>query len=258
MLLDYFFPLKMERSNSSHDPCSKTSHLHQWSADFSKISTSGVVIVKKSKKEPEPPRRSVSLPQPQPAEPTSKRHSCPAFGITAQNSPPPSSISACSSPPLIQTSTITGPDPLGWNVRHKSGNSTSRSCAGRLSLQTPLSDIFPKTKSQLSTNSDPSRCPKPIRRHNSDSLAFLRSSGISLPVTKEELCTVELRHAHNVSDSDDVFEKNVKKTEQNIKEPPPVPIKSEMARQVAHLIAFSREPSVETMANHDELVNTKV
>lgn len=244
------------RPLSADYPCSET--YLQRSADFSKSSTSAVITVKKSTKEPEPPRRTVSLPRPQAANPTSKRYSCPAFGITTQKLYQFCSLSASSSPPpLIQTSSITGPDPLGWKVRHKIGNTTSRSRTERLSLQIPLLDAFPETKSQQSSNSSISGCPKPSRRHNSDSLAFLRSSGTTMPVTMEELSTFKLRRANSISNPD-VFEENVEKTEQNIKEPPPVPIKSEMARQVAELIAFSRELSIETIRNHEEHFNTKM
>lgn len=59
----------------------------------------------------------------------------------------------------------------------------------------------------------------------------------------------------NVSEPDDVFEEKVK---ENIKEPPPVPIKSEMARQVAQLIAFSRELSLETEPKPTEVSDTKL
>lgn len=217
---------------------------------LSDSSSSAVIVVKKSKKEPDPPRRSVSLLGPQPTKPSSKRYSCPALGMTAQN-PSSSSSTFSFSPPLVRTSTITGPDPLGWKVRHKPRTGAgSQARAGRLSLQIPLSDVLPEGKSQLSPNSDFSSHPKPFRRYNSDSLAFLRSSGTVLPVTLEELSTVELRRAFRASDPDDVFEEDVKTTERNIKQPPPVPIKSEMARQVAQLIAFSRELSIEAKPNH--------
>lgn len=253
-------PLLKQRPLSAVYPRSETSHLQQWSVDFSKLSTSAVVTVKKNKTEPVPPRRSVSLLRPQPAKLTTKRYSCPVFGMTAQNSSTAFSTPASSSPPLTKTSTITGPDPLGWKVRHKSSNSKSRSHAGRLSLQIPISDIFPETRSPETTSPASSACKvlKPVRRHNSDPMAFLRSTRINLPVTIDELCTVELRRAKGMSNSDDVFGENMETPQRYIKGPPPIPTKSEMARQVAQLIACSRELSIETPPKVEEHFDTKL
>lgn len=79
-----------------------------------------------------------------------------------------------------------------------------------------------------------------------------------MPVTIEELCPVEFHPANSMSDPDDVFKKNDEKTERNVREPPPVPMKSDMARQVAQLIALSRDLTVETMPNYEEYFDTKL
>ncbi|KAJ0016363.1 hypothetical protein NQD34_014653 [Periophthalmus magnuspinnatus] len=237
-------PQSRQRPLSDMDLCGESVRHCRWSTDFGKSSTSAFIIVKKSKKEPEPPKRSVSLLRPQSVvRSTSKCHSCPTFGINPQIvSPSPSNISTCSSAPLIQTSMITGPDPLGWKLRRIPGKTSLQSRAGRLSLQIPLSDIYPVQECQMSTNSYFLK-PKGagiVRRHNSDSLAFFRSSETTLPVTKELLVATKLRHANTMASSDGVFEEKTKKI---IKKPPPVPVKSETTIQIAKLLAFSQERS---------------
>lgn len=255
-----------ERSVSTVSTSSEAprSHQRRWSTDFCKCGTSPVILVRKNKKEPQPPQRGVSLIQPNTtSHPSFKRYSCPPIGICSSPSHPyssssSSSTSSCSSPPPVQTSVITGPDPLGWKLRPKSSSTSRR--AKRLSLQIPLPVIFPNPKtspapsSQLDNalNPDPSPktnppCrPKPSRRHHSDSTAFLRSLATPLPVvTLDELCAVRL-HAVALSDeSDHVFsrgsEEKVRVTPRPHKIPPPVPEKTSMARQKAQLIAHSHQ-----------------
>ncbi|XP_035521027.1 uncharacterized protein LOC118330551 [Morone saxatilis] len=238
------------------------SHQRRWSADFSRCATSPVIIVRKNKKEPQPPQRSVSLLRPNSAShPSFKRYSCPPIGVSPRyrsSSSSSSSTCSCSSPPPVQTSVITGPDPLGWKLRPKSSSTSPRARANRLSLQIPLPVIFPDPnaspglypQSDNAPNPDPSPKtkpplrPKPSRRRHSDSSTFLRSFLPSVPaVTLEELCAVHLRTV-SLSD-DDVFsggsEKEAKATTRPRKIPPPVAEKTAMARQIAQLIAHSRQ-----------------
>ncbi|XP_044034424.1 uncharacterized protein LOC122867548 isoform X2 [Siniperca chuatsi] len=240
------------------------SHQRRWSADFCKCGTPTVITVKKNKKEPQPPQRGVSLLRLHTASHSSaKRYSCPpigVFGSPTKSSSSSSSTSSCSSPPPVQTSVITGHDPLGWKLRPKSHSTSPRARTNRLSLQIPLPVIFPDPKSGPAPNSqsdntpnpDPSPKtkpplkPKPSRRHHSESSAFLRSLASTLPVVKlEELCTVKLRPVTLSDESDDVFsegnEEEVKVTTRPRKIPPPVPEKTAMARQIAQLFAHSRQ-----------------
>lgn len=242
---------------STSDPASNVatrSHLRRWSADFCECRTPPVIIVRKNRKEPEPPQRGVSLLRPHTESRSSlKRYSCPPTGIFASPSQSSSSsaASSCSSPPPVQTSVITGDDPSGWKLRPKSSAASPRANANRLSLQIPLPVIFPHpTCSQpdstptpvLSAKTKPPLRPKPSRRRHSDSSAFLRSLENPGPpaVTLEELCAVQLRPVSRSDESDDVFsdqsEEQVKVNAQPHKIPPPVPRKTAMARQTAQLI----------------------
>ncbi|XP_039990715.1 putative protein TPRXL isoform X2 [Xiphias gladius] len=233
-----------------------SSHQRRWSADFSKGGTSPVIIVKKNKKEPQPPQRGVSLPTPHTASrASSKRYSCPPMGNfsspSQSSSSSSSNASSCSSPPPVQTSVITGHDPLGWKLHPKSSSTSPRAHTKRLSLQIPLPVIFPDpnpsptptSKSDNTPNQDPS--PETNRRH-SDSSAVLRSLATPVPVvTLEGLSVVRLRPVTHSDESNDVFregnEEGVKVTTQPGKMPPPVPEKTSMARQIAQLIAHSRQ-----------------
>ncbi|XP_071318535.1 NHS-like protein 2 isoform X2 [Trachinotus anak] len=246
-------------STSSVTP---TSHQRRWSADFSKCGPTSVIVVKKNKKEPQPPQRGVSLLRPHSASDSSfKRYSCPPMGIfsspSQSSSSSSSACSSCSSPPPVQTSVITGHDPLGWKLQPKSSFMSPRARTKRLSLQIPLPIIFPDpsgpaptSKSDDPPNQDPSSKtkpplrPKPSRRHHSDSSAFRRSLPNPLPVvTLEDLCAVHLRSVTHSYESDDVFnegnEEEVKVTTKPRKIPPPVPEKTSMARQIAQLITLS-------------------
>ncbi|XP_022598365.1 NHS-like protein 2 isoform X2 [Seriola dumerili] len=242
------------------------SHQRRWSADFSKCLTT-VIVVRKNKKEPRPPQRRASLLSLHSAtDASSKRYSCPPIGVFSSPSQSSSSSSSsfsstsssCSSPPPVQTSFITGRDPLGWKVQPKSSFTSPRDRTKRLSLQIPLPVVFPDPKlspappsqSGSTPNEDPSSRtkpllrPKPTRRHHSDSSAFVKSLPAPLPaVTLEDLCAVHLRPVAHSNESDDVFseadEEEVKATARPRKTPPPVPQKSSMARQIAQLIALS-------------------
>ena len=242
------------------------SHQRRWSADFCKCGPSPGITVRKNKKEPQPPQRGVSLSQPNAAShPSSKRYSCPPLGVRSSpshlsTSSSASSTSSCSSPPPVPTSAITGPDPLGWKLRLPSSSTSPRARTNRLSLQIPLPVVAPQPKSSSAPpsqsdsapNPDPSPRtkpplrPKPPRRH-SDSSAFLRSLANPLPaVTLEELRGVHLRPVALADESDDVFgeeeeEEEAKATARPRKIPPPVAEKTAMARQVAQLIALSRQ-----------------
>lgn len=257
-------PRERPFSTVSASSVAPSSHQRRWSADFCKCGTSPVILVRKNKKEPQPPQRGISLIQPNTTpHPSFKRYSCPPIEICHSPSHPyssssSSSTSSCSSPPPVQTSVITGPDPLGWKLRPKSSSTSRR--ADRLSLQIPLPVIFPGPKtspapsSQLDNalNPDPSPTkknplrPKPSRRHHSDSTAFLRSLATPLPVvTLDELHAVRLNAVTLSDESDNVFsggsEEKVRVTPRPHKIPPPVPEKTSMARQKAQLIAHSHQ-----------------
>ncbi|KAF3853227.1 hypothetical protein F7725_013915 [Dissostichus mawsoni] len=216
------------------------SHQRRYSADFCRSSHSPVITVKKNLKEPDRPQCVVSLltPQSVPRNP-SKRYSCPPFAVfstktrpfassSSSSSPPSSNSSSCSSPPpAVQTSVITGHDPLGWKLRPKSSSSSPR--ANRLSLQIPL-----PTSSATKTNPE-----TPLR--------FLRLPQKSHPfVTLEELRDVHLAPVLARHESDDVFsdggeEEEEEEVKATGKEPPPVPEKTVMARQIAQLMARSHQ-----------------
>ncbi|XP_010790697.1 serine/arginine repetitive matrix protein 1-like [Notothenia coriiceps] len=238
------------------------SHQRRYSADFCRCSPSPVITLKKNLKEPDPPQRVVPLltPQSVPRNP-SKRYSCPPFAVfsvktrslassSSSSSPPSSNSSSCSSPPpAVQTSVITGHDPLGWKLRPKSSSTSPR--ANRLSLQIPFPVIHrevPASNSPLtpdpSTKTRPPLQPRPTRRRHSDSSAFLTKSHPF--VTLEELRNVHLHAVLARSESDDVFsdggeEEKVEEVKATGKEPPPVPEKTVSARQIAQLMARSHQ-----------------
>ncbi|XP_026171400.1 uncharacterized protein LOC113135520 [Mastacembelus armatus] len=197
------------------------SHQRRWSADFSRFETSSVITVRKTKQEPQPPQRDITL--------------------------------SCSSLPTVKTSVITGHDPLGWKLRPKSSSTSPGARAKRLSLQIPLPIIFQEPKSNPApentpkpeplTKSKPPVKPKPSRRCYSDSSAFLRTLVTPGPVvTLEELCAVHLCPVNHSDELDDVFtEGDKQETTVPRKIPPPVPEKTAMARQIAQLIAHSHQ-----------------
>ncbi|KAM4525136.1 uncharacterized protein PAE49_001163 [Odontesthes bonariensis] len=237
-----------ERLLPTVSPLNETprSHQRRWSVSV----TSPVITVKKNKKEPQPPQRGVSLLGPQTTTHSYfKRYSCPPIwtGHPSSSSSSSSATSSCSSPPPVQTSVITGQDPLGWKIQPKSSSSSSRAHAKRLSLQIPL-PVIPVSVSQNpmpSSKTKPALRPKPSRRHHSESSAFLRSPGSPLPVvTSEELLAVHLRPVTFSGESDDVFCETTPgqgtTTPPRII-PPSVPEKTAMARQIAQLIAHSRK-----------------
>ncbi|XP_034414435.1 MICAL-like protein 1 [Cyclopterus lumpus] len=265
-------PTPRERSSStvSVPEATPRSHQRRWSSGFCRFGTSPVITVKKDKKEPQPPQRGVSLlllPHAA-SRPSFKRYSCPTIGVfgSSSSSSSLSSTSSCSSPPPpVQTSVITGHDPLGWKLRPKSSSTSPRARTNRLSLQIPLPVIIPEpesspgteSRSVLASNPDPSRenkpplGPKPTRRRHSDSSAFLRSLRNPLTaVTLEELRGVHLRGVHLrplalLDESDDVFVGGSKEeagaTARLRKVPPPVPEKTSMARQIAQLMTHSHQ-----------------
>ncbi|XP_026207726.1 mucin-5AC-like isoform X2 [Anabas testudineus] len=246
-------------------------HQRRWSADICKCEVSNVIIVRKNRTEPQPPQRGVSLLRTHSVSPSSfKRYSCPPIGIfpspsrsssCSSSSCSSSTTPSCSSPPPVQTSVITGPDPLGWKLHPKSSSTSLRTRTNRLSLQIPLPVILPDPKSNPTpitpsdntSDPDPSHKtkppvrPKPSRRRHSDSSAFLRSLATPVVpvVTLEELCAVHLHSVTRSNESDDVFshgnQGQRKATSQSHKIPPPVPKKTSMARQIAQLIAHSRQ-----------------
>ncbi|XP_034564195.1 uncharacterized protein LOC117830263 [Notolabrus celidotus] len=205
-----------------------------------------IVGKKKKKKEPQPPQRRVSLLQPHTElHSSTKRYSCPTF-----NSSPTSSIPSHFSPTFVQTSVITGHDPLGWKLRPKSSSTTLKARTNRLSLQIPLPVIFPDPKSSPTLNiqsdthnPDPTSKATAVRSYSvSSDFLSPRTPG---PVTLEDLLDVHLCHVSISDESEDVFinesEKEVKTTARLCKSPPPVPEKSSMAREVARQIASSRQ-----------------
>lgn len=179
------------------------------------------VFTRNNRRVPPPPQQVAFFQRKNPC--PYKRHSCPSFG--------PSTHQSSSSSPPVQTSLITGPDPLGWKLR---GSPQRRS--NRLSLQiavpavpapdTPTEDPSPKTTPRLRTNPPP-------RRH-SESSAFPRP-----PMTPQALKDVHLCPAILSDDPDAVFEE-VFQDREKVKVPPKVPEKTAMARQIAQLIALSR------------------
>ncbi|XP_029312301.1 serine/arginine repetitive matrix protein 1-like isoform X2 [Cottoperca gobio] len=245
-------PLSDSTSNAN-----PRSHQRRWSVG---CAASPIITVRKNKSEPLPPQRGVSLLRPHAASHrSSKRYSCPHPGVFSSPTHPASSsssssTSSCSSPPPVQTSVITGHDPLGWKLGPKSSSSSPRCRTNRLSLQIPLPVVIhepesnpePNSQSVNAANPDPSPKgkpplrPKPPRRRHSDSSAFLRSLAIPRPVvTLQELCSVHLRPVTPLDESDDVFGKEEVKVTR--KTPPPVPEKTSMAKQIAQLMAHSQQ-----------------
>lgn len=231
----------MERFRVS--PCSPEP---RWSAGFLKDGASPIITVRKSKKQPKPPQRSTSLTQPASTpHHIIKRYSHPIgicrFTRRLCSSSSSSSGSSCSSPPPIPTFVITGPDPLGWKMRPKSRS--RRAC--RLSLQIPLPVIAPAAKSQITQNSKPPIPPKAFHRCHSDSSALVTSLAIQNPAEiLEELRALQLRPATLPCEAD-VFREAKGDSEANVskrscKIPPPVPIKTMMAKQKAKMIGLSQ------------------
>lgn len=272
-------PRERPFSTVSPSDVAPRSHQRRWSADFCKCGASPVIIVRKNKMEPQPPQRGVSLLRPHTAARSSvKRLSCPPIGVCRSPSHPSSSsstssTSSCSSPTSpVQTSVITGPDPLGWKLRPKSSSASPRARTNRLSLQIPLPVVFPDPRSSPAPNPqsdtlpnpDPAPKtsappgPKPARRRHSDSSAFLRSLASPLPaVTIEELCAVHLRHVTLSDEPDDVFsegnEEGVKVTARPRKTPPPVPEKTSVTRQIAQDISYSRQRCMPVTASEEHI-----
>nr|XP_043898870.1 uncharacterized protein LOC122780128 isoform X1 [Solea senegalensis] len=198
-------------------------HQRRWSADLSQCGTSSVIIVKKNRKEPQPPERRSSLCDPHSVSHSSfKCYSRPpvTFILDHSSSSSSSTTSSCSSPPPIQTSTITGPDPLGWKLRLRT---------------TSQSDNAPNPAGK---SKPPVRVKPPCRRH-SDPSAFLRSLH-----QLEELHAVRLRPVSHPEEFVNVFgDGNEEATNRRRKTPPAVPEKTAMARQIAQLIALSLQRS---------------
>ncbi|XP_077407250.1 uncharacterized protein LOC144038555 [Vanacampus margaritifer] len=222
---------KQEAKQQSGGPPStstSSSHRRRWSTDCCHDNSSPVITVKKSQKEPQPPQRGVSLLRRQtPSRCPRQRHSTPITGIGSTTSTPSSSS--------VQTSVITGRDPLGWKLRPKSRSSSNQVHAKRLSLQTPLPVSVPdpdflRSNTPLEPVRKTSKSKAP-RRHHSDSLAFL---GPVPEVTLEELRAVRLRSAK----PDDVSREASGEKKEH-KKPPVVPEKSPLAKKIAQLIAHS-------------------
>lgn len=244
------------RERSRVSPCSPQP---RWSAGLSKGRASPVITVRKSKKRPQPPQRSTSLTQPASAPGhIFKRYSCPPIGICRPTSrlcsasSSSSSRSSCSSPPPVPTSAITGPDPLGWKMRPKSRSRR----ASRLSLQTPLPVMAPDPSArptadfQHAQNSKPPVQPKASGRRHSDSSAFLAPPAALTPEgILKELHALQLQPVTLPREADDdVFTDakgggEVNACKPPLKMPPPVPKKTMMARQIAKMIALSRQSS---------------
>lgn len=243
---------------------SQCSHQRRRSAEFCKHGASPIIPMRMKKQQPQPSQQSVSLNQPKAAShPENKRYSCPSIGIGNSPRQPYSSSSSTSSsssssPPPVQTSVITGPDPLGWRLRPKSSSAYRHT--KRLSLQIPMPVIAPDPKSgpapnpQLDNDLNPDHSlerkspigPKPSRRRHSDSSAFLTSlTSFQVVVTADELRALHLRPITLPEESDDVFGKvnkeELKVTTRPRKIPPPVPEKTPSARKKAQLIARSHQ-----------------
>ncbi|XP_014889822.1 uncharacterized protein LOC106948585 isoform X1 [Poecilia latipinna] len=241
------------------------SHQRRWSVDFCKCQTPPVIMVRKNKKEPDPPQRTASLLRLETSSHSSfKRYSCPTIGIFSSTSSSSSSTSSCCSPTSVPTSVIIGPDPLGWKIQPKSRSNSSQNRTKRLSLQIPLPTL-PTLRSpnpEPSSQTKPALGPKPSRRHHSESSAFLKLLGKTLPVvTLEQLHAVHLRRVSLSDESDDVFDEpgqsQVRVTASPRKIPPPVPEKTAMARKIAQLIACSRQPRRPVTVNINKITAMK-
>ncbi|XP_008436182.1 uncharacterized protein LOC103482049 [Poecilia reticulata] len=240
------------------------SHQRRWSVDFCKCQTPPVITVRKNKKEPDPPQRTASLLRLETSSHSSfKRYSCPTIGIFSSTSSS-SSTSSCCSPTSVPTSVIIGPDPLGWKIQPKSRSNSSQNRTKRLSLQIPLPTLpTPRSPNpEPSSQTKPALRPKPSRRHHSESSAFLKSLGKTLPVlTLEQLHAVHLRRVSLSDESDDVFDEpgqsQGRVTASPRKIPPPVPEKTAMVRKIAQLIACSRQPRRPVTANINKITAIK-
>ncbi|XP_062234791.1 NHS-like protein 2 isoform X2 [Platichthys flesus] len=264
-------PRELPMSPVSTSRATPTSHHRRWSADLSKSGSPHVITVRKNKKEPQPPQRRASLSAA--SDSLSRRYS----SSPSSSSSSSSTTSSCSSPPPIQTSAITGHDPLGWRLRPKSSFTATQARSKRLSLQIPLPVVVTDCKSSPVPNSTPDnslmqdRPPKikpplgakPSRRRHSDSSAFLRSPARPLPlVTLEVLCSVRLRRVTHSDESDDVFS-GVSEVASPVtpqrKIPPPVPEKTLTARRMAQLIAHSVHRCAPVSTNTiEEDINSRV
>lgn len=251
--------LPRERPNSMMVSTSNATSRSQrrWSVDYCECQTPPVILVRKNKKEPEPPERSASLLRLQTSSHSSfKQYSCPPIGILTSTSSSSSSNSTCCSPTSVPTSVIIGPDPLGWKIQPKSRSNSAQIRAKRRSLQIPLPAVpAPSSPTpEHSFQTKPAVRPKPFRRHHSESSAFLRSLGNPLPVvTVEQLHAVNLRPVIPSDESDDVFDEPTQGQGRVAASPhkivPPVPEKTAMARKIAQLIACSRQPCRPVTAN---------
>ncbi|XP_037134208.1 uncharacterized protein LOC119138312 [Syngnathus acus] len=247
---------KQSCCRTSSTSLTSCSHQRRWSTDCCHSNSSPVITVKKNTREPQPPQRGVSLRSHQiPSRHPRQRYSSPVTGIGSITHPSTSPTSSCSS---VQTSVITGRDPLGWKLRTKSTTSSKRAHTKRLSLQTPIPVTVPDPGFLLSDTSplDPKQNPtfkgKPFRRHHSDSLAFLKSMPA---ITLEELRHVQLRSAK----PDDVFHEAYGKEMANpqpYKKPPAVPEKSPLARKIAQLISHSwqHQMCAARKSEHEEII----
>lgn len=237
-------------------PCS---HQLRWSAELLKGGSFPIIAVKKNKKQPQPPQRSTSLTQPISAPHLIfKRYSCPPIGIDRltsrlySSSSSSSSVSSCSSPPPVPTSLITGPDPLGWQLRPKSRSRR----VSRLSLQIPLPVIAPDPSARPAANSQHTQNSKPpvipFQRRHSDSSAFLTSLATqNHVVTLEVLRALHLQPVTLPYETDDIFREVKGGGEVKVpKIPPPVPKKTLTARRKAKMIVLSQQS---TKANEDHI-----
>lgn len=225
-------------------PCS---HQRPASADFSLCSSTHIIVVRKNKKEPQPPQRGVSLLKPNTARHLKSSSYPPTETFKDPSRRRASSSSSSPSSPHVQTSIITGHDPQGWKLHPKP------SCRdNRLSLQIPLPVIAAHPDSQSEHASDPdlqkTKAPlrsKTSRRHHSDSLVFLGSRAAPMPVvTADVLHAVHLRSIALSDTSNGVFcsgKDGMGGTSGSRKIPPPVPEKNALARQTAELIAQSHQ-----------------
>ncbi|XP_029978209.1 uncharacterized protein LOC115410625 [Sphaeramia orbicularis] len=220
----------------------------RWSADVSTCGSPPIIIVKKNKKEPQPPQRGVSLLRPHPpCHDPAKRYSC----------PPIRTLTPPTTPPPVQTYTITGPDPLGWKLRPKSGFASPRTHTARLSLQIPLPDTIHEVKFYPnSCMASISQTTPPFESHHRHRRSQSDCSGPA--VTLEQIYAVQLRNI--VHETDDVYsEVNDEKSRGPHKIPPPVAEKTPIARQMAKQIAQScRRYAVTMNVNEEEPVYSSV
>lgn len=224
-------------------------HQLRWSAEFSKLGASPIIVVRKGRRQPQPPQRSSSLTHPAtPPRFVFKRYSCPPIGSCRSASrlrlsSSSSSASSCSSPPPVPTSVITGPDPRGWKLRpHPRSRRVSR-----LSLQIPLPVVSPDPGSGPARDPDPAVGTEPPRRRHSEPSASLAS-----PVTRDPAVTLEALRALRLKpvglprERNDVFREAevggaAEASGRPRRIPPPVPKKTLMARRKARMIALSQQ-----------------